>query len=271
MEDKAQLQAELQQIEKWEKGQKDLWIWEKIGRLPFLLLDKVTPKFIQEKVGQIVDEMVSYVESGGKYLVKEEQVAELFEKRLTEEERNGPDIAVTDLPLSMMDAVADELTKSRAKFAKWQGATTGFGGVFTLALDIPMLFGQMLKIVQELAMTYGYDPNEKVERVFVIKCVQFTSCDFVGKQSIIEELTTFDEPDRQRSMIQQLEGWREVVLMQAENFGWKKLFQMIPIAGVLFGAYMNKKTIEDIAEVAKMLYRKRRIVDRLQQLETPVV
>ncbi|MDF2815380.1 MAG: hypothetical protein K0Q81_1580, partial [Paenibacillus sp.] len=49
-ETKEQLEAELREIILWESKQKDIWFWEKLGRLPFLLLDKVTPKFVQEKL-----------------------------------------------------------------------------------------------------------------------------------------------------------------------------------------------------------------------------
>ncbi len=49
METKEQLLAYLQEIEAWEKEQKDLFFWEKIGRIPFKILDKLTPKWIQKK------------------------------------------------------------------------------------------------------------------------------------------------------------------------------------------------------------------------------
>jgi hypothetical protein len=52
-----------------------------------------------------------------------------------------------------------------------------------------------------------------------------------------------------------------------DQYGWKKLFQAIPIAGVLFGAWMNKTMICDIAEAGKMLYRKRRIIEKLATFE----
>lgn len=40
---------------------------------------------------------------------------------------------------------------------------------------------------------------------------------------------------------------------------------MIPIAGMIFGAYVNKQAIGDIGEIGTMLYRKRRILERLEQ------
>ena len=52
-----------------------------------------------------------------------------------------------------------------------------------------------------------------------------------------------------------------------DHFGWKKLFQMIPIAGIIFGAFINRSSIGDVAETGMMLYRKRRIIERIHQLE----
>lgn len=69
LESKEQLMNYLQEIEKWEEDQKGLFFWEKLGRLPFKLLDKITPKFIQEKLGILVSELGNYIQTGGKYLI----------------------------------------------------------------------------------------------------------------------------------------------------------------------------------------------------------
>ncbi|MEG0471994.1 MAG: EcsC family protein, partial [Solibacillus sp.] len=39
MESKEQLMQHLTTIEEWEKDQKGLWFWEKIGRIPFKILE----------------------------------------------------------------------------------------------------------------------------------------------------------------------------------------------------------------------------------------
>jgi hypothetical protein len=264
MESRDELLTAMHVIEKWEKEQKDLWFWEKLGRLPFMLLDKLTPSFIREKMGQALDEMMSYVETGGRYLINSGNIV----KRL-EDKTGTADLTLervgSEVPLSAMNQVATELAKSRAKFATLQGATTGIGGIFTLAVDIPMLLGLSLKVLQEISLSYGYDPQDKAERIFMIKVLQFSSSDYVGKQAILADISqSANTPAERNQVFSQLQGWREVLLLQTENFGWKKLFQIIPIAGILFGAYLNKKTIDDLAETASMLYRKRRILERLQ-------
>jgi hypothetical protein len=263
------LLLELKTVDEWETDQKGLWFWERIGRLPFALLDKATPKFIHEKIGVALDEIGSYIQSGGQYLINENTILKRFAAKdpalVIDEVRLD---AVRQFPLSTMDEIAGEMRSTRTKFASIQGATTGVGGLFTLSIDIPLLLGLSLKVVQEIALCYGYDPNDKAERIFIVKCLQFTSSDIVGKKVILEELSAFHPGRQNDQMFSQLQGWREVVLTYRDNFGWKKLFQMIPIAGILFGAWINRSTIGDVAETAMMLYRKRRILERLGELET---
>ncbi|SOC05995.1 EcsC family protein [Ureibacillus xyleni] len=266
METKEQLSAYLQEIEAWEDDQKGLFFWEKLGRLPFKLLDKVTPKFIQEKIGVLVNELGSYIQTGGKYLISEQAILKRIQKSTSIPIETIEDVG--NLPIENMIFLSTSLQSERAKFATVQGASTGFGGLFTLAIDIPVILGTALKTLQEIAMIHGYDPNNKEERVFIVKCLQFASADIVGKEAILKELSSMNETkDKSQDMISQLKGWQEVFFTYRDNFGWKKLFQMIPIAGMIFGAIANKGMIEDVSEAGMMLYRKRRIYDKLNQLD----
>ncbi|KAA8747357.1 MULTISPECIES: EcsC family protein [Paenibacillus] len=281
MDSRETLDLELEQILKWEKQQKDLFIWDKIGRLPFAMLDKVMPKALKQKIGDSLNDVGQYVQNGGKFLVQKKKVAKLLQE---EAEKSGYSMmdttyrleqdaeaegtakihSVENLPLQVLDQVADNITESRTKFAAAQGAATGFGGIVTIAADIPMVMGLSLKVLQEMALCYGYDPDEPLERIFIVKCLQFSSADIVGKKAIIEELAAYDDPDKPIEVVSQMQGWREVFNSYSESFGWKKLFQLVPIAGMVFGSVSNKNTIRDVAEAGKMLYKKRLILQRLK-------
>ncbi|MEC0233044.1 EcsC family protein [Paenibacillus kribbensis] len=272
------LRHELKTIEAWEKEQKDIFFWEKIGRWPFMLLDRLTPKIIKDKLEQLLNELGSFIQNGGKYLVKEETVLNKLKQTAREHiiRQNGTDSdhspesawglkQAAELPLTIMDQTADEIISGRVTFATAQGATTGIGGVFTIAADIPILLGLSLKVLQEMALCYGFNPDDKQERIFIIKCMQFASSDIVGKKAVLEELALFDDPSRQAQVFSQMQGWREVVNTYRDQFGWKKLLQMVPIAGILFGSIANRSAIRDVAEAGKMLYKKRRILMRLAE------
>jgi hypothetical protein len=270
-ESRSELMAGLKEIEKWEKDQQGQWLWEKVGRLPFMLLDRITPRIVQEKLGLALNEMGGFVQSGGRYLISERRILEKLN-------RNREDIAAreentyamtleraAELPLSVMDKTASGLAGNRAGIATLQGATTGFGGLLTLAADIPAVLALSLKVIQEIAICYGYDPKIKGERIFAVKCLQFASADIIGKRAVLASLDNFGSASGQQQTMSELQGWREVVTGYRDNFGWKKLFQAVPIAGMIFGALINRGTLKEVAETTQMLYRKRRILERLQQ------
>lgn len=150
------LTEEFNKVEAWEKDQNDLWFFEKIGRLPFKIIDKWTPKFIQDKIGILLDELGQYVQTGGNYLSSVSKIPSYYPKL---EVQTIEDVKM--LPVSKMDHAVDGLTKNRKNLATLQGAGTGIGGIFTLSIDIPLLLGLQLKTIQDIAICYGYDPNEK--------------------------------------------------------------------------------------------------------------
>lgn len=268
MENKDTLNEALQLVEQWEKDQKGLWFWERLGRLPFKLLDKLTPGFIQNKMGVLLDEIGSYIQNGGRYLTQEKAL-------LKDIKTANPSLSIETIddikhvPIQQMIKMSENLKNDRSKLATVQGASTGFGGIFTLAIDIPVILGLSLKTLQEIAIIHGYDPNEKEERIFIIKCLQFASADIVGKEAILNELSTAHQrSNKSQEIISQLQGWREVVYTYRDQFGWKKLFQMVPIAGMIFGAFTNRSMIQDISDTGMMLYRKRRILEKLDRVAT---
>lgn len=74
------LHAALKEITRWEKEQNRLMIWDRITRLPFKLLDAITPKVIHDKVGRLLDELGGYIQNGGNYLVAGRKVGKLMEE-----------------------------------------------------------------------------------------------------------------------------------------------------------------------------------------------
>ncbi|UQZ34054.1 hypothetical protein C2I18_11250 [Paenibacillus sp. PK3_47] len=268
LETAGELQAALAEIANWEKEQNKLMIWDQLTRLPFKLLDKITPKIIHDKLGKLLDELGGYIQNGGNYLVAGRKVGSLIEAASVA--AGGPEKG--PFSLAVMDQTAQKLSHSSRNVATAQGATTGFGGVFTLAADIPAILGLSLKVIQEIALCYGYDPTDKAERIFTVKVMQFASSDVVGKKAILKELNlqaggSGDIAAGTNEAVSKIQGWKEVVTVYRDNWGWKKMLQAVPVAGMFFGAYTNRKTLEDVAEAARMLYRKRRIMARLAEME----
>lgn len=261
------LEEELRRIKDWEEDQRDLWFWEKLARLPFALLDRMMPKIVHDWIGKVLDELGNYIQTGGQYLIDETPVMQ----RLAET-AGCPGAFLTpekaaDLPLACLNRASEEIKASHVRFARYQGAATGLGGLFTLAADIPLLIGTSLKVIQEMALVYGYDPRIPSERAFVVYCLQFASSDIVGKRAILNRLSSWETAEGMQESVSQLQGWREVIMNYGDQWGWKKLFQVVPVAGAIFGAWINQSTVEEVAEAAQMLYRKRRVLAKLAKLK----
>jgi hypothetical protein len=215
---------------------------------------------IQHYIGIALDEVGSYIQTGGQYLISEEK---MFQKLAPYLSLNASEMTIgniKNIPLSAMNQVANDIKENHIKLATLQGATTGIGGIFTLAIDIPLLLGISFKVLQEMSITYGFDPKVKEERIFIIKCLQYSNSDYVGKQAILKELV---QTNTEQEAISKLQGWREVIYAYRDNYGWKKLLQMIPVIGMLFGALVNRYTIQDVAKTGHMFYQKRRILAKL--------
>ncbi|MGV2516554.1 UNVERIFIED_CONTAM: EcsC family protein, partial [Bacillus subtilis] len=82
----------------------------------------------------------SFVQTGGQYLTTEKQIIKMFQRQLPEETFESLEY-VRKAPLPVMDEIAEGMGKNRINTATVQGATTGVGGVFTLAADIPAVLG----------------------------------------------------------------------------------------------------------------------------------
>lgn len=180
-EERTDLERQLRDIQKWEKAQQRVMFWQTFTRLPFQLLDKLTPQFIQRKIGLILDETGTFIQSGGQYLTSEKRIMKKFQKRLP----HGTYQTLHDIrnaPLAVMDEIAEGIARTSVKAATVQGAATGVGGVFTLAADIPAMLGLSLKTLQDIAVAYGFDPKDKKERVFIVKLLQLASSDVIGKK-----------------------------------------------------------------------------------------
>ena len=147
----------------------------------------MTPSFIQEKIGLIISELGNFVQSGGKYLINEKTMMDKISASSSSPIETFEDIS--NIPLEDMIVMSEKMQQQRVKLATIQGASTGIGGLFTLVVDIPIILGMALKTLQEIAIIHGYNPNDKQERIFIIKCLQFASSDIVGKEAILKEIS----------------------------------------------------------------------------------
>ena len=117
-----------------------------------------------------------------------------FRKHLAD--RHGlwvPDFTrMRDVPIERLDAIAKILIRDAERLALAQGAGFGLGGIITLVPDTGFLTIVTLRLIQRLALLYGFDTSDRDERLEMWKAAAAAAGvdlgkDFVEKQ-IVEKM-----------------------------------------------------------------------------------
>jgi uncharacterized protein (DUF697 family) len=97
-----------------------------------------------------------------------------------------------DVPLERLDAIAKILIRDAERLALAQGAGFGLGGMITLVPDTGFLTVITLRLIQRLALLYGFSTSDRSERLEMWKAAAAAAGvdlgkDFAEKQ-IVEKL-----------------------------------------------------------------------------------
>src|SRR5271156_1441409 len=77
-----------------------------------------------------------------------------------------PDFSrMRDVPIERLDAIAKTLIRDAERMALAQGAGFGLGGAITLLPDTSFLTLITLRLIQRLALLYGFDTTARGERL----------------------------------------------------------------------------------------------------------
>jgi hypothetical protein len=146
----------------------------------------------------------------------------------------------------------------------------GAGAVGTaMAADAAFVLAAAQRVVSHTAMYYGFDPLEPAERVFAMSVVNLGSAvTTAGKVAGYSELSKVTQLLARRATWKQLNEHALPRIAQAfgVRFGLRltqrKLGQLVPVAGMLLGAGMNYRLVDEIAETAYWTYRERFLLEK---------
>src|SRR5204862_4426647 len=109
---------------------------------------------------------------------------EEFRRRLAE--RHGlwvPSVErMKDVPLEHLDAIAEALIRDAERLALVEGAGLGLGGMITLLPDASFLTIITLRLIQRLALLYGFETREGEQRIEMWKAAAAATGMNYGKE-----------------------------------------------------------------------------------------
>lgn len=144
------------------------------------------------------------------------------------------------------------------------GGTTAAVALTTVAADSVVVMAGLGRVVGEVAVAYGFDPNLPEEEVFALQVLGFGLATGSGaKASALASLSRLTQDMMRRATWTQL---NEHVLVGVINRAFammglrltqKKLAQVVPVAGVLVSSGVNLQLLHRVHDAAVQAYRLR--------------
>jgi hypothetical protein len=179
-------------------------------------------------------------------------------RRLTETILAGSDFVNADpvegLPLAERDRRALALIADYRKVAAVEGGISGAGGFWLALADFPAFIVIKIRLLFDLARTYGHDTGAFAERLYLLRVFELA----------------FSSAERRAAVFHELEAWDEAAHVDPQAFDWRtfqqqyrdaidlaKLAQLIPVIGAPVGAAVNWRLTERVGGHAVNAYRMR--------------
>lgn len=149
-------------------------------------------------------------------------------------------------PLAKRDALQTTFVKSAKIWATSHGTTLGSAGLVTVGADVAALVAVNLRMVQQIAYSYGVHPApERVDGWALLLAALGAS----------EDPATLREvgPDQARELAARL--LEETAVAFARRLGGRQAGRAVPIVGAVFGGLSNYAFTAEVGSRARAFYR----------------
>ena len=248
------IEGEGQMVDYSKQVERELSFWKKkmtrrtgiIGRASKTAQNKING-LLPEKFHNVMTESI-------KNMVK----ATLIGSNITTKKR-----ASTQLSLYEQDERFKEKLATFRKTAMIEGAGTGAGGILLGIADFPLLLSIKMKFLFEAAAVYGFDTNDKEERLFILHIFLLA---FSSEEKRKETLSIIENWEHQKHLIADMD-WRDFQQEYRDYIDLVKMFQMLPGIGAVVGAFANYNLLDQLGETAMNSYRLRLMKSAKRELK----
>lgn len=270
---------------------------QQVGRFGSAITKKVgdlVPQGAKDAAGKVADStpvewMTDAARSAGKSVVRVSRIGLTPERLVRAHQRHGHAVSafheLRGLDLELIDRVrgrntdlvyasigalsgagaALAMTGGEVGVGSGVGAAPG-GAVVVAAMsaDIAVLIGLASRAVGQVALAHGHDPEDPLEKAFVLSVVNFgTATSTAAKQAAFADLVRLSQLLVRGAAWRVLEEHalvkvaRKIAEQLTVRFTKKSLGKLIPVVGVGVGATINFATLESVVDAANIAYRRR--------------
>jgi len=207
-------------------------------------LQRVSKK-AQTKMNNLIPEKAHEIVSDS---IKQMVKAMLFGSYVTTSPKRKPATTLVE-----KDKQALEKLSLYRKTATVEGAGTGAGGIFLGLADFPLLLSIKMKFLNDIAVVYGFDPEQYEERLFILHVFSLAFSSDDKRQETFEIIENWEE--RRQTLVEV--DWRVFQQEYRDYIDFVKMLQLVPGIGAVVGAYANYNLLDHLGEVAMNCYRLR--------------
>jgi EcsC protein family len=232
------------------------------------LSERLIPDRVLEVAGNGVEKILKGIATLSDQTVHTQSVVQAVRARGAKVE-SIEDLRRADL--ATLDQVSADIADQHEVVAMLEGAGCGVGGLALIAADIPLLFGVAQRVVRQVGAVYGFEPDAPGEGVIAFKVFELASggtrdryAELLELENLCDELDGLEPSKRaeKATVLASLIMSRETVRTLVQRLFSRKLFQALPVAGMLVGAGFNYMFLSDVSEAARMVYRRRWLQDK---------
>jgi uncharacterized protein (DUF697 family) len=161
---------------------------------------------------------------------------------------------LTTVSFETREMKAKEAIALYKRAAAVEGGITGAGGILLGLADFPLWLSIKIKMLLEIAASYGYDVKDPAERMYILKIFQLAFSSQQHRNLVYKELVRWIENEQVR---QEQPDWRAFQLEYRDYIDLAKLMQLVPGIGAVVGVLVNHKLTNQLGETAMNAYRMR--------------
>ena len=226
------------ELSAWEKQiRKDPGLGKRLSKKVQAKVHSVTPLKVQDLITASIKTMIETVLGSSRLLTK------------TKINR--------DPTLAESDFLVERAYQSYHKAAVAQGIGFGLGGFLVNLADMPALLTVQVKFLFDCCKLYGFDPDIKIERLFILHVFQLA---YSSSRRGAEILPLIKDWDAQAQTLEA--DWEKLQMEYRDYMDIAKLMQLLPVVGAVAGGAANHNLMNRLKQTAMNAYRLRIITKK---------
>ena len=216
-----------------------------------------------DKLDQASDRVVEFISTLNETSVWTYEDSDLLEKAREEGLWVDQLEDLREKPLEQLDPLARRFFTQNVVLSAVEGGGAGLGGALFIAADIPLLFTINLRLIQQIAASYGFPMQHSSYRFLVLTIYNAAAAGTRdAKNDAMREISVAAASIASNGSYQGRapsgtirDQSRNLPREIAKNLVGRKLAQTIPVAGAAVGAGINYWFTKQTAQTAYMLCR----------------